>query len=261
MQKTICSIFPEPVFARRNYAKRPGGGFLSTWSIDAASPEDPKLLVVSDAFELQRNGSQQKFETPVFGDLLAEDFVNEWRDSRRFTEFGRPGIFICAGDTPTTDELEQAKLGQDLYAEAYFNEAEDMFANGARAAITATHRMWAKYLGRENAPWYNRTERVTTTDCPFCRTKVDSQAIKCRECGGILDEDAWYKAELRRLEAQARLDQKKAELEARYPKPAAHVPAPPEIAPVPQPEDQKSAPALPKPPAPRQGQQQAPAQR
>lgn len=212
MQKTICSVFFQPVKANRPFAPTANGGYNVAFEIPAAAQGEYHVLTVSDVYELQRNGSQQQFTTPVFADALAVDLVNEWRNNKIANEHGRPGIFVCAGDKPTPEELNRERMIQTVWCEILVNEAESHWVQGKRDLVSELHREAAKWLGREAYNWVHNQGQVSLMACPFCATKIDQTAIVCRECGNVIDIDRWTQAETRKIEAQAKLEKLKADL-------------------------------------------------
>jgi len=226
MQKTICSIFFQPLKANRPFAKRPDGGYNSRFTIAAAEPGEYQTLVVNDVHEMQSNGSQQRFQTPVFADALAADLVSQWRDNKIAGEYGRPGVFVCAGDAPTPEELTRERFIQDTWCEKLCNEAESHWVKGDRGLVSELHRSAAKYLGRESYEWVHAVGMVKLVACPICAVKVDSTAIICKECGNPIDLDRWIQYQHRRSEAEAKLAELKAKIAISAPPPPA-IPAPP----------------------------------
>lgn len=205
MQKTICSIFFQPLEAKRPYSPDGRSAWLKTFRMPAAEPGKYELYTVDTFHEAQRDGSRPAFITPVYPDHLADCLVNEWRNNRAKSDFGRPGIFVCAGDAPTPEELTHWREQQDLWAEAWFLEAQDMDANGGSAGITRLHRACAEYLGRMEPKWVYATDRVSLKPCPLCSERIDERAMKCSKCGNVVDFDRWFDYEQKRTEAEAKL--------------------------------------------------------
>ncbi len=220
MQKTICSIFFEPLTATRPFSKQPWqpddrhrpGGFLSRFQIEACEPGQHRLLVVNDVFELQTNGSEQAFCTPVYGDLLARDIVNEWRDNKLFSIYGKPGIIICAGSEPTAEELATIHGWQVGWCKAIVNDAESQWVQGNRAGVTDLAKRAARWLGEMNYEWVRDNVQTSYVNCIFCQTRIDSRALICKECGKPQDMQRWLQHEMERIEAEAKLDEFKKKL-------------------------------------------------
>jgi hypothetical protein len=223
MQKTICSIFFQSLKTTRPFARSTNGGYNTTFEIPAAVPGEFKTLVVDDCHELQRNGSQQKFQTPVFGDAIAKDLVDEWRNNKIANEHGRPGVFICAGTEPTKAELDRERTIQTVWCVKLCNEAEGFWVNGKRDFISALHREAALWLGRGAYEWLHNEGQITLVACPFCASKVDSAAVICKECNNPLNLDKWLQHQSRMIEAEAQIAEmrKKAGLMPATPEPQA----------------------------------------
>lgn len=203
---TICSVFFQPLKAWRAYAETENSGFAATFKIPEVQDRDSfELLIVGTTYENQQNGSQQSFRTPIYPEHLADDLVNEWRDQRRFVEVGRPGIMVIAGEKPTSEELAQMHTWQDQWCEAHYSEAEDMFANGARAGITKLHRDCAKHLGRESAEWVYNQAPTSLISCPLCTAKIDSASIVCRECKNVVDFEKFVQHQAKQTEYEAKV--------------------------------------------------------
>jgi hypothetical protein len=220
MQKTICSIFFQPLKANRPFAARGTKGFNHTFEMPAAEPKQFHTLVVDDVDEMQRNGSQQTFVTPVYADALAECLISEWRANKIANEYGRPGIFVCAGSQPTDEELARERNIQTVWCEKLVNEAEGHWVKGDRELVSQLHREAAKWLGREAYDWVHNTGQAKLTACPFCATKIDEAAIVCRECRNVINLDKWTQAQTRQIEAEHKLAELRKKLmpEAEAPK-------------------------------------------
>ena len=102
---TICSIYPGKVLP----VKRPL--YSKTYEVPSGTPENPGYLVVEDAFQQVYFGENiGSHLVPVLASKIAEDVINEvsgkLSDSSA-QEDAYPGIFVCAGDQATPDEIAE----------------------------------------------------------------------------------------------------------------------------------------------------------
>jgi hypothetical protein len=210
-QFTICSVFFQALEAQRDYSPTGRPGFLRTFRMPAVKSRDSyELLLVTTHWQDQRNGSEQRFTSPVFADELAKDLVTNWRDQRQFLEMGRPGIMVIAGTTPTPEELETMHRWQDAWCEAFCIEAEDMNANGKKSGILQLHRDCAIHIGRESAEWVYNLAPTSLISCPMCAARIDSASIVCRECRNVVDFDRYLQRQQKQAEIEARVKELKA---------------------------------------------------
>lgn len=213
MPKTICSIFFQPRTTTRPYALQqttPGsntpGGYNHRFSIAAAKPGEYETCIVPDVmYEYQYIFKGKTMSSPVFADHVAPCIVGEWRDVVNHNE-GGPGIFICAGDTPTPAELKSARARQSLWCEKLVNEAEGAWINGKRDEIKQLHRDAATYLGRLSFAWMQDDGEVVLVNCPSCYSKINSAASVCAVCRNIVDFSRHQEQMLKHAKMQAELD-------------------------------------------------------
>jgi hypothetical protein len=226
------------VFYRACDAKRPYipmdrscGYNAFKFHVDAAEPGKYTTFVVRDMLERGYIIEGQYSETPVFADDLkgngsgiAVDLVNEWaRNTIGPGGNALPGIFVCAGDEPTPEELRLAIDGQMRLCEWIIVEAENNWRNDKRNLVKESDREAARwYLAQcdidgtpipvayRNIEWMSSTpgDKVERADCPWCMEKYRKGAFQCPTCKGIVDMGKYHQFLQHQQQAQ--------ELEAQY---------------------------------------------
>lgn len=189
---TICSVFFQPIHAVRNY--RPfdnSGGYTSHFSMEACKQGEHKLLKIGNYFEHTYVGERKYMDTPVYCDGingLGFDLVNEWAENALGADKGGPGIFCCAGDEPTAEELERAFARQTAWADHICLLAEIEWINGRKGNVSKLQREAAHWLGRAaEYEWVSDRGTVRVTFCPMCAQSIDGRAIVCPKCHNIVD--------------------------------------------------------------------------
>ena len=216
MQRTIASIFYNPLDARRPYRPRTAeGGFLTPFHLDAAPRDGYTLLTVEDMDEWYKFSSEAPL-TPMLipGEQLAEDLVREWRDTMPGGEQARIGVFVCTdldevhpvsgkvlrpATEPSERELAQWRQTQTTSCEYLCLEAGDLYTNGKRKEIGIRHKDAAAWLGK-SYPWMRPAEQTFTKPCPLCRHQIESDSIICGNCKTVINPAA--KAEWEREAAR-----------------------------------------------------------
>jgi len=102
----------------------------------------------------------------------------------------REGAFLCAGATPTNEELETAKVRFETFALEQIRDADAEYSrNPLRPeVISDRQRRLAKALGLDK-PWLPKMLKPTI--CPSCGESVQPTAAKCRFCSFILKPEMW----------------------------------------------------------------------
>jgi hypothetical protein len=212
MQKTICSVYFRPLTATRPFSKlRNRGGYRSLYELPAAEPGKFTTLVVEDGAQLTYIGEGKYQPIPVYADdngdgtgSIAADLVNEWGQHVLGAEAGGPGVFVCAGDQPTSEELETARASQERWATYLVNLAEEEWRAGKRTNVQTIQREAAIWLGRQDLEWVKPPQQVITKPCPFCFKLMDSRAMTCPD-GHIVDMGLYqqYLEQKQKIEASA----------------------------------------------------------
>jgi hypothetical protein len=239
--KTICSIYFDKCGpARRIFGSDPDRGGVTVYEIEAAPRGEHRLLRVTDAFQREYVGNRVYVGIPVHADGpsgIAADIVREFSGGVMLSAYGGPGVFVCAGDEPTADELERARTKQSRWCQALINEAQSFWIQGKRDRLHegSIYHKAAEWMGQVYE-WMKPPEQTSTQSCPFCGTSIPFGVPVCATCGRTIDpvREKQIQEQLARLnESQAKIgaevlaEDPKADLNADKPEPVAKVPMPP----------------------------------
>jgi hypothetical protein len=149
------------------------------YHIPARAAGEPYALVTitsrGDALDL---GDNRRFPFTIFARDIAEDLLQDLREH---------GIFVCAGERPSAEELASATARRDAYYHQLISEGDTMWARGhSFREISDLHRRAAIALGVEREWAYVPTRFA---DCPACGEKVKPSVAVCKHCGAILDAE------------------------------------------------------------------------
>ena len=149
------------------------------YHIPARAPGEPYALVTitsrGDALDL---GDNRRFPFTISARDIAEDLLQDLREH---------GIFVCAGERPSAEELASATARRDAYYHQLVSEGDTMWARGhSFREISDLHRRAAIALGVEREWAYVPTRFA---DCPACGEKVKPSVAVCKHCGAILDAE------------------------------------------------------------------------
>ena len=149
------------------------------YHIPARAPSQPYALVEitsrGDALDL---GDNRRFPFTISARDIAEDLLQDLREH---------GIFVCAGERPSAEELASATARRDAYYHQLISEGDTMWARGhSFREISDLHRRAAIALGVEREWAYVPTRFA---DCPACGEKVKPGVAVCKHCGAILDAE------------------------------------------------------------------------
>jgi hypothetical protein len=222
MTKTICSIYFDKCGpARRIFGTDPNRGGVTVYEIEAAPRGEYRTIKVADAFQREYVGNKVYVGIPVMADGpkgIAEDVVREFSGGVLLSAYGGPGVFVCAGDEPTQEELERARKKQARWCQALINEAQSNWIQGKRDRIhegSIFHKA-AEWMG-QTYEWMKPPEQTNVSACPYCGSTVPFGVPVCATCGRTIDpvREKEIQAQLARLqEAQAKIE---AEVKAESP--------------------------------------------
>jgi hypothetical protein len=131
------------------------------------------------------------------GKDLALNIVGTGPFKDKSEDLTRYGVFIAAGDYPTPAEIERAHERLNEQYSSLVRDADQAFeVNGGQETIngktnsniTLQHVQAARALGLDR-PWARKN--VKQTVCDECGTGNMPTAAKCKECGVVLNEEAW----------------------------------------------------------------------
>jgi hypothetical protein len=149
------------------------------YHIPARATGEPYALVTitsrGDALDL---GDNRRFPFTISARDIAEDLLQDLREH---------GIFVCAGERASAEELASATARRDAYYHQLISEGDTMWARGhSFREISDLHRRAAIALGVEREWAYVPTRFA---DCPACGEKVKPSVAVCKHCGAILDAE------------------------------------------------------------------------
>lgn len=143
-----------------------------------AKGEQYSLLLITargDALDL---GDNRRFPFKISARDIAEDLLQDLHDH---------GIFVCAEDRPSGEELVAATQRRDAYYHRLISEGDTMWARGhSFREISDLHRRAAIEMGVEREWAYVPARMV---ECPACGERVKPGVAVCRHCGAILDPE------------------------------------------------------------------------
>jgi len=159
-------------------------GTLGTYIIPPAPTGDHSYIAIEPRVErvdigLGLDGKYGKEFWPAR--RIAEDVVGV----HSYENYEKWGVFVCAGDRPTEEELSRARAKLTKTYQDLVFEADQLHArpNGFRD-ITDVHRRAAKYLGQER-PWAYTPQQLVP--CPGCGERLVPTVAVCKHCGAVLD--------------------------------------------------------------------------
>jgi hypothetical protein len=169
-QATIANISDQDFYITRTYGvfhipARPSG---EAYAFVVVKPR-------SDAIDL---GDNRKYPFLIFARDIAEDIIHDLEQH---------GIFVCAGERPSAEELAAATEVRDTWYQQLIAEADEMWARGhSYREISDMHRraVMAMKLERE---WAYVPQR--SVDCPACGEKLKPGVALCKHCGATLDAE------------------------------------------------------------------------
>ena len=167
---TIASVSSQDFFVTRTYGvfhipARPAGKNFDALAVTARE----------DAIDL---GDNHRITLQISARDIAADIIQDLEDH---------GIFVCAGDSPSTEELAAARARRDGWYSRLVAEADEMWARGhSYREISDMHRRAALSLGLEREWAY--TPQVSR-ECPACGEKVRAGVAVCKHCKAVLDEE------------------------------------------------------------------------
>ena len=167
---TIASVSSQEFFVTRTYG---------VFHIPACpTGKDSETLAVTareDAIDL---GDNHRIALQVSARDIAADVIQDLEDH---------GIFVCASDSPSAEELAAARARRDAWHNRLVNEADEMWARGhSYREISDMHRRAASSLGLERE-WAYTPQALR--ECPACGEKVRANVAVCKHCKAVLDED------------------------------------------------------------------------
>lgn len=187
MTKTIYSAYFRPVKAVRPFGLTgDNAGGSHTFEIQAATKGEWHKLPVSDMWDRMYLLDKKYQGIPVYGEAIAKDLVNEWRNSIYGGAHGGPAIFVAQGEQATDSEKAHAMNSMLRWCQWIYAKAEEKFLNNKPGDINDLDRDVAEWLGR-NPKWLREQPDIATRPCPLCTTEINAAASVCPNCNKIID--------------------------------------------------------------------------
>src|SRR5882672_7330636 len=130
-------------------------------------------------------GDKRVLPLPITAREIAEDICREINSDAGERSF--LGVFVCAGDAPSDEELRRAQEKLDEFYRALVAAADREWERShSFLFIHDLQRRAAARLGLEKEWHYQARE---TEECPGCGERVKPGIAVCKSCHAILDRD------------------------------------------------------------------------
>jgi len=157
----------------------------------SAAPETPALplacalTVVTPRTSIMDLGDKRTMELRVTAREIAEDLCREMNGDAGEDSF--LGVFVCAGDEPTDDEIAAAGRRLDTFYRRKVAEADREWARShSHLFLDDLQRRAARTLGLEREWNYELRE---SAECPGCGERLKPNVAVCKSCGAILNRE------------------------------------------------------------------------
>jgi hypothetical protein len=138
------------------------------------------------------------------GRKIAIEILGEGRNQDKKQSRRRVGVFIAAGEEPTTKEIEAAKAELAKYAVQQVSIMDQAWDRDRKLAYDMfrpeTFGACARVLGLtgKDKPWLAQGQPSGEIQCPNCLTSVNPDAPSCYNCGDVVNEEAYKRIKERR---------------------------------------------------------------
>jgi len=177
LQAVIANITEQNHTAHRTYG---------TFQIcGRAGGEEYTLTRVSPRTAVMDYGDKRILPLPITAREIAEDLCREINSDAGENSF--LGVFVCAGNMPTEDELRNARSRLEEFYRALVAAADREWERShSFLFIHDLQRRAAGHLGL-NKEWYYQARE--SKECPGCGERVKPTVAVCKTCGVILDRE------------------------------------------------------------------------
>ena len=180
---TIASIYPvERVEERPKYRGLP-------YVLVAAPKGEVTYLGIEDEIQYVRVPLTDNSTMPrtVSARDIANDLVRCWTTNGRFMDpNSHPGIWICAGDVATPEEIRVAEEIQAAYFGKEVEWADGMHRDKKTVGINKGPRVAARWLMLDRE-WLNEMTANSIVSCRYCGKSISAMAVVCPVCANIVD--------------------------------------------------------------------------
>jgi hypothetical protein len=130
-------------------------------------------------------GDKRTLPLAITAREIAEDLCREINSDAGEQSF--LGVFVCAGDAPSEEELRAGQVQLEEFYRALVAAADREWERShSFLFIHDLQRKAAAYLGVEKE-WYYQVRE--TRECPGCGERVKPNVAVCRTCGAVLDRE------------------------------------------------------------------------
>jgi hypothetical protein len=177
LQAVIANITEQSYTAHRTYG---------TFQIAGrGAGEEYSLTRVTPRTAVMDYGDKRILPLAITAREIAEDLCREVNSDAGERSF--LGVFVCAGNTPTEDELRNARSRLEEFYRAMVAAADREWERShSFLFIHDLQRRAAGHLGLDKEWYYQARE---TAECPGCGERVKPGVAVCKSCGAILDRE------------------------------------------------------------------------
>jgi hypothetical protein len=157
-------------------------------SLEVRSPEPGEAFAITPirgCTGVMDLGDKRIMEYRITAREIADDIAREINGDSGEGSFH--GVFVAVGDSPTNEELEDARRRLDEFHCRLVAAADLEWERSHNPMfITDLERRAARELRLEK-PWLYDPKPLA--DCPVCAEKIKPGVAVCRSCGAILDRE------------------------------------------------------------------------
>jgi hypothetical protein len=156
-----------------------------TYIVAACAPgEQFALLEITPRVGRIDLGDKREYEFPITAREIADDIAREINsDAGEGSDFG---VFVCAGERPTEDEIAAARERMEAFYKRIVVQADQEWERAHNAmTISDVQRRGARWLKLERE-WFYEPQRQA--ECPACGERIRPGVAVCRTCGAVLDK-------------------------------------------------------------------------
>jgi hypothetical protein len=157
-------------------------------SLEVSSPQPGEAFAITPirgCLGVMDLGDKRTMEYRITAREIADDIAREINGDSG--EGSYHGVFVAAGETPTENELAEARRRLEEFQRRLVAAADLEWERTKNPMfITDLERRAARQLGLEK-PWLYDARPLA--DCPVCAEKIKHGVAVCRSCGAILDRE------------------------------------------------------------------------
>lgn len=170
MKATIASVSDQDFYITRTYG---------VFHIPARAVNDAcALLLITPRGDTIDLGDNRRFPYVISAREIAVDIIRDLEQH---------GIFVCAAERPSEDELAAAREVRDAWYRKLVAEADEMWARGhSYREISDMHRRAVIDMKLERE-WAYVPQR--SVECPACGEKLRAGVAICKHCNAVLDAE------------------------------------------------------------------------